>query len=195
MVILISSPDKIENEVSLLNEMLEKFPHLIAHLRKPRYSLTEYEQLLRDIDAEFHPRIVLHKFYQLANKYVVKGIHLSENQRLCYNGTIKDVISTSFHTLAEAKNAGNYFDYFFCSPVFKSISKENYLPSEDWNIQQEAKTWKEKAVALGGIHLANLEETKQKGFQHIALLGAVWKTGNPVQSFNNIYDKWQKNDQ
>jgi len=193
MVILISSPDKIENEVSLLNEMMEKFPHLIFHLRKPTYSLAEYEQLLRDIDAEFHSRIVLHKFHQLANKYAVKGIHFSENQRLCYNGSIKDVISTSFHKKEDAKNEGTYFEYFFCSPVFKSISKENYLPSENWDINLEPENWKEKAVALGGIHLANLAETKQKGFQHIALLGAVWKTGNPVQFLNNIYTQWQEN--
>ena len=195
MVILISSPDKIENEVDLLNEMMEKSPNLIVHLRKPTYSLTEYEQLLIDIDAKFHPRIVLHKFHQLANKYAVKGIHFSENQRLCYNGSIKDVISTSFHHLEEAKNSGTYFEYFFCSPIFKSISKENYLPSENWTINHEPEIWKEKAVALGGIYLANLEEAKQKGFENIALLGAVWNTENPIQNLNNIYIQWQKSDQ
>ena len=195
MVILISSPDIIVNEVNLMNEMMVKCPNLIVHLRKPTYSLTEYEQLLKDIDAKFHMRIVLHQFHQLTNKYKVKGMHFSENQRLCYTGSIKDVISTSFHSKRSAKKEGDYFEYFFCSPIFKSISKENYLPSENWDISQESNIWKGKAVALGGIHLANLEEAKQKGFENIALLGAVWNTENPIQNLNNIYTQWQKNDQ
>lgn len=195
MIILITSPDKIVNEVSLLNEMMEKFPNLIVHIRKPTYSLTEYERLLKDIDSKFHMRIVLHKFHQLVNKYVVKGIHFSETQRLCYNGSIKDVISTSFHSKRNAKKEGDYFEYFFCSPIFKSISKENHLPSENWDINQEPKIWKGKAVALGGIQFTNLEETKQKGFENIALLGAVWYVENPVQALKNSYNQWQKNDQ
>ncbi|WP_278008571.1 thiamine phosphate synthase [Flavobacterium gyeonganense] len=94
------------------------------------------------------------------------------------------VFSTSTHSIEDFNALKNIFEYAFLSPVFPSISKENY--SSERNLFEEIKKRKNfspKTVALGGIYSGNIEQTLQNGFDNIALLGTIWSSENAIKNF------------
>lgn len=70
-LILVSAPEPLENEGLILNNILRRGCQTL-HLRKPQYSANAYEQVIRDVDASLHGRLVLHSHHHLADKYPVK---------------------------------------------------------------------------------------------------------------------------
>jgi thiamine-phosphate pyrophosphorylase len=193
MVVLISHPESFPDEINLVVQLLDELPELIFHLRKPKWNRIDLEIYLDEIPAAYHERIVVHSDEKLDVKFQLKGIHCTGQVRQT-TGHISNFISTSFHSLKDVKLEGESFDYFFCSPVFQSISKKLHLPSEEWNLNRLSLDLSRKAVALGGIELNKLETVKSRGFQHIALLGAVWESSNPLASCREIYQTWYKLD-
>ena len=181
MLVLLSHPEQYPGEADLLNRMLAANGQFGFHLRKPGMERVSFEQLLSAIDAVHHPRIVLHQHHELVDRYELKGIHFTaaDRQEKAANDR---VVSTSFHSLAEAQENEESYDYFFCSPVFPSISKPGYAGTEAWNISGTSAAFRKKAVALGGIDSNTLVSAKERGFLHYAVLGAVWQDDNPEQS-------------
>lgn len=162
---------------------------LRVHVRKPDSTVNELVQLLQKIDAAYHSRIVIHQHHQLAELFDLGGIHFTEAHRLKQIPTEKTV-STSFHDLKTSLNEQEHYRYFFCSPVFQSISKAGYSTNENWNIIGETDTFRQKAVALGGIDLTKLSEVRQRGFQHIAVLGSVWQAVDPVNELEELFRRF-----
>lgn len=190
MIILISSPTFFSHEATMLSAMLEKHVDLIVHLRKPNASSIEFENLLKAIHSTVHSRIVIHQHHMLNEEYGLKGIHYSENERMNSRHNLS-VISTSFHNLDDAKEFQQSYEYFFCSPVFPSISKPDYFPTESWHITNESIDFKKKAVGLGGISRSTLPAIKEKGFQQVAVLGAIWENSNPEKALHELIVAFQ----
>ena len=186
MLLLFSSPEKVPDEALLLNRMLERHPGLLFHLRKPTWELPAVEQLLQEIDSAFHPRIVIHQHHGLDDRYTLKGVHFTTHHRET-EPLHPRVVSTSFHSLAEAAAMGEAYSYFCCSPVFESISKSGYTGSESWDISALPDALREKAVALGGIDNTTLPAARDKGFRHFAVLGAVWQAADPEAALDMLY--------
>jgi len=186
MIILFSFPEMVAEEVITTNRLLEQHPELIFHLRKPTWEQSQYSDLIESINPEFHPRIVIHQHHELVNNFALKGIHVTEKDRL--SGKQDDhIISTSFHQLTAARKDQGAFHYFFCSPIFPSISKSGYATNEDWDISDEPIHFKEKAIALGGIETARFTEVLKRGFQHIAVLGTIWESENPEKALSEVF--------
>lgn len=185
MIILISTPEQFPGEAQLVDEMLGLHPEIFFHLRKPAWNFAETAGLLRSLDPVNHHRIVTHTHFALSGTFPIKGIHLREADRNAA-GNSGAAISTSFHTIEAALSEGGRFEYFFCSPVFPSISKSGYGPSENWDISGESELFRSKAVALGGVAVSRKESLAEKGFENVAVLGAVWNSGNPVAAFDEI---------
>jgi thiamine-phosphate pyrophosphorylase len=187
MLILLTSPENHPNEALLLNRMLENHPELIVHLRKPSMDKLSCEKALGGISSQFHSQIVLHQHHDLMDYYAIKGVHFTENDR---NKRTRhpNVMSTSFHKLSDAQTIGMTYDYFFCSPVFSSISKAGYEPTENWDISGDSEEFREKAVALGGIDISGMERARKLGFRHFAVLGAVWQSENPAIALDKLFE-------
>lgn len=186
MIILLTDPKEREREGEQLNNMLAAHSGLIVHLRKPEMERAAYELALKAIDPAFHGRIVLHQHHELSSGYAVKGVHFTERHR-SEQMLHPKVVSTSFHTLADAQEAGMNYDYFFCSPVFPSVSKQGYAPLENWHIADRPEAFREKAVALGGVQFSTLAAARERGFRHVAVLGAVWEAIDPVTVLAGLY--------
>lgn len=190
-LILISPENSVVNEISLVQAMMRTHEDMRFHLRKFRWSKEDYLDYLLEINPLFYPRISIHQFHDLQLNFPKIGLHFKEEDRDEFISS-KGFISTSFHTKMDAEKLGNQFNYFFCSPLFQSLSKTQYLPSENWDITTWTTELRNKAVALGGISLETIIQAKELGFTNFAVLGSIWMSDNPLKSFEEMYEICQK---
>lgn len=178
-LIVISSPAPVPQEAAIINRLFDAGLELL-HVRKPDMSEHELSELLNGIDPGHRPKLALHQHYQLSGPFGIRRLHLPERQRLsalAENSTAwKDqgyTLSTSIHALKDHDALPHVFDYAFYGPVFESISKQGYLPTEAVAELPE-KNAGAKLIAIGGITPARLQQVKQLGFNGAAMLGAIW---------------------
>jgi len=70
------------------------------------------------------------------------------------------------------------------SPVYPSISKENYhSKTELFEAIKTRTNYSTQLVALGGIESINIEKSLRNGFDNVALLGTIWNSENPIKNF------------
>lgn len=183
-MIIITNPSFVEDEILILNCLLEEGLSLL-HVRKPDFSKIEMVKFLKKIQLEFRDKLVLHHYHELAKDFGIERFHFSEKERINCNQSYKNYKSksTSTHSIEDFNSLEN-FDYVFLSPVFKSISKENYSPEKDLFEELKLRTNQNtKVVALGGIDSENIHQVFENGFDDIALLGSIWKNENPLKQF------------
>ncbi|MCH4895615.1 thiamine phosphate synthase [Marinilabiliaceae bacterium JC040] len=187
-IIVISYPNRYPNEASIINDLFKNGLDIL-HLRKPLYSKEAMCYLLDMINIEYHNRIVIHSHYDLYlnNIYDLNGIHLTKDSKNYINKYINTTskVSVSTHSFDEVLLFKDKTRYMFISPVFDSISKENYKS----NISIEKlknNSYINKLVALGGIQNINIESIKKLNLYGIALLGHIWKKNHEIENFKII---------
>lgn len=185
-LIVISNPTNFKNEHEILCSLFESGLEYF-HLRKPDFSKEEMESFLEQIPLKYLNKIVLHSHHDLLEKYNLKGKHISST-KLNLKGDSK-YISTSFHTLEEIENCKEKYDYVFLSPIFDSISKRGYSSNFDKKQLPDFFTNHPKTVdiiALGGINKNTVFDAMKIGFDGVAVLGGLWMSNNPLQTFNHL---------
>lgn len=192
-MVVISNPFAVADEIKIIHSLFEEGLSLF-HIRKPDFSELEMANFIHQIKLDFRDRIVLHNHHQLAEDFGITRIHFSEKERKesfgfsarftkpCrYKNESK---STSTHSIEDFNSLENDFDYAFLSPVFKSISKENYHLKKDLFEEIKSRTIHQtKLIALGGIDAQNIQKILENGFDDVALLGTIWKNENPQKQF------------
>lgn len=174
-LILLTTPTYFVEEDKIITALFEEGLDTL-HLRKPDTAPMYAERLLTLIPEQYHKRIVVHGHFYLKGEYNLKGIHLNRrnpNPPENYRGHI----SCSCHSLEEVKTRKPDCDYVFLSPIFNSISKQNYnsiYTSEGIRAAAKAGVIDKKVIALGGIDDTNILEVKDYGFGGAAILGALW---------------------
>jgi len=186
-MIVISNPYGIENEIKVMNALFEEGLNLL-HIRKPEFAELEIAQFIHQIKLEHRNRLVLHNHHALAGDFGIDRIHFSEKERKSNTDSslkfASTYTSTSSHSIEDFNSLEYNFDYAFLSPVFKSISKENYHPETDlFEALKKRNNYKTKVVALGGIDFQNITKILENGFDDFALLGSIWNNENPVKEF------------
>ncbi|MEO8532747.1 MAG: thiamine phosphate synthase [Flavobacterium sp.] len=184
-MIVISNPIAIADEISLIHALFEE-GLAVFQVRKPGFSEIEMAKFIHQIRHEFRSKLALHSHHQIAADFGINRIHFTEKQRKesLRISLENKTISTSVHSVEYFNSLTPNFEYAFLSPVFKSISKENYSPEIDLFKALKSRTnFKTKVVALGGIDSENIRKALEKGFDDIALLGAVWNHENPLKQF------------
>jgi thiamine-phosphate pyrophosphorylase len=196
MLIVIAPEVDISTETNTLNQLFEA-GLVCYHLRKPKMNLDEHIAYLKTIHPKFHNRIVVHFFHQLASEFNLKGVHFQEEKRkrILKNKTTdyykefqaNDLtISSSFHSPEDISNCTMDFDYHFLSPVFTSISKSGYI-GRGFDVNNLGKA----VIGIGGITADNIIKTKALGYKSVGVLGGIWNTDNPVESFKKIKDSFE----
>lgn len=178
-LILISYPKNLKNETDLVTALFKEGLEYF-HLRKPGFSKRRIEIYISKIPEKFRNRIIIYDYFELVDEYNLKGVHFNRKTKHLVDDYYNYDYHKSFsaHSFEEIKNSNYKFDYFFISPVFDSISKNDYKsvfsPSEIRNfIYEDVKN--EIIVALGGINDNNIEELKTTGLGGVAILGFIWK--------------------
>ncbi|MCC9018366.1 thiamine phosphate synthase [Flavobacterium lipolyticum] len=184
-MIVITNPSAIANEISILDSLFEEGLALL-HIRKPDFSEIEMATFIHQIKLENRNKLVLHNHPILAEDFGINRIHFSEKERKD-NTLISSEgksFSTATHSIEDFNSLSSAFNYAFLSPVFKSISKEDYHPKTNLFEALNSRTnHRTKVIALGGIDAKNIQKTLENGFDDVALLGSIWKNENPIKQF------------
>ncbi len=193
MLIVLTSEAVLENEAQKINDLFAAGLEIL-HLRKPTFSINGYRALLDQIDSKYHNRIMLHQFHELTQQYGLRGIHLQEQARLDLDDALAVTVkvyenkglkvSSSFHAKEDIENCLVDFEYVLLSPVFGSISKAGY-EGKGFDVTDLNKD----VIGMGGINEDTLQATFDLGFKGVGVLGGIWNTKDPLQSFQSIYNK------
>lgn len=173
-IIVITSPEPVENEASKLTCLLDAGVDFI-HIRKPDTLLREVKDLIENIPFEYRKKLRLHGHFQLVNEMNLAGVHLNGRNPIAPATALS--ISKSVHSIAELDNISD-FDYVTLSPIYDSISKVGYKTK--FELDKIGKSIKGKrVVALGGIRPENIQDLKDVGFYGAAFMGYVWNNDFP----------------
>lgn len=188
-MIVISNPTEIVNETNIIHTLFKEGMELF-HIRKPDYSKEELRLFLSKINSKYHFKLVLHQHHSLVEEFQMERFHFTEKDRLDKTPVrfLKPdwckSLSTSVHSIEDFNSLPNAFDYAFLSPIYPSISKENYVPTKNAFEEIKKRTNQyTKLIALGGISSENIERTIANGFDNVALLGTIWNNTNAIESF------------
>lgn len=173
-----SYPKVVLNEAARINLLMER-EYDVFHLRKPDWTKEQVKDLLSQLDQNVLKRTALHQHYDLAVEFGIQRLHFNSSKRLNLSSEElqemkwKDAIfSTSAHSVEEYLSLPAVFDYTFLSPVFDSISKEDYKANR-FNLSK--KNPHVDVIALGGVNFKNVQLINQMGFDGCAFLGSIWK--------------------
>lgn len=172
--LVITSPSFIPDEASFLHRL---FVHGvdIVHLRKPGATAEECAKLLDGLISDDRRRIVIHDFFELAEPYGLKGIHLNARRSTVPDGW-QGHVSRSCHSLDEVRRYKDACSYVFLSPIFDSVSKQGYASAFTDNVLKQASKdgiIDNKVVALGGVTPDKINYLRQLNFGGAAMLGCV----------------------
>ncbi|OFX26215.1 MAG: hypothetical protein A2033_02745 [Bacteroidetes bacterium GWA2_31_9] len=184
-IIVISNPENFSGESELVNKLFKNGLEYF-HVRKPSFSNEECENYINSISKEYHSKLIVHYHFSMLDKFKIKGLHFNESN-IKFAEKYKNIHkSYSAHSFNEVLHLNKKMDYMFLSPVFDSISKEDYKANFDIN---EIKTFiesyrlGEKLVALGGVNENNIQKVIDTCFGGVALMGCIWK---PAINESNI---------
>ena len=185
--LIVITPDKNHPKEFELITLLFESGLQTLHVRKPQATENELKNYLKQITRKFYKKIVIHSHYKLAKEFNLKGIHLTEKARKAkrINPSFK-IISTSFHATTAVLKSRRKYEYVFLSPVFDSISKKGYKGNFDLKELKPFLKKNKNIVALGGANTKNIEIVKQIGFTGAAVIGTVWQSKNPVNSYKEL---------
>jgi thiamine-phosphate pyrophosphorylase len=195
-LIVISHTDMLPGEAAIIQQLFVEGLE-VFHLRKPEADEQAVRALIEAIPAVYHNRIVMHGFFQLMSAYDIRRWHFREEHRRATTverlAQLKDkgyILSTSVHDLQTLQSLPALFSYTFFSPVFDSISKQQYkgVAGDDFYLRDEQKPV--PVIALGGINAGNIQSVVAMNFDGAALLGALWnEPANAVENFKLLQQK------
>jgi len=180
MTLIVITPAEILPDEVRLWEALFLTGLQRLHVRKPHASISQLSEMLASLPSEFHSRLILHQHHKLAEDFKLGGIHFksfNQSEELPLND-VDLSRSRSCHSFQEVLDNYASHDYVFLSPVFDSISKNNYasaFAADEIRAFFLDHPQINNCIALGGISKSHIQVCKELGFADCALLGAIWQ--------------------
>lgn len=202
-LIVISNSGSIENEAQIVTKLFEAGLETF-HLRKHRLSIRLTKELINQIPAHFHNRIVIHSHHTLARKFNLKGIHLTKSHKKRRYKTwliiklikLKNpnlIITTSFSNIGHLfESHGTPYKYAFLSPIFDSLSSKFQGGFTEHSLKSALQKSALKIIARGGVDISSIEKANAIGFEGLAFYSVIWKKADPLKEFNSIIEKFQE---
>lgn len=195
-IILYTAPVDIENEIEIIQNTLDAGVDYL-YIRKPElddFSLVDFVEKIPEKywNKCISSSLIITKEFNLGGYHFTRDI-IEKNEK--YNDKVLEwlhtnnkICSVSAHNENEILTYSNKFNHVIVSPIFKSISKQNY--SYEWNfdeLKQNIATIKMRKnniqlFAVGGIDINNITLVKQLGFNGVGLLGAIWNASFKAQN-------------
>lgn len=176
--IVITHPVPQPDEAKVIDEITQMGVYRV-HLRRPSWCEDETRKFLDQLSPEALSKIVLHDCHDIINEYPLAGLHYNSRHvfSLIDPHNNPGTQSVSCHSLEEVDAFKSHVDYLFLSPIFDSISKDNYHGTfTHQELLDAGRDIDQKVFALGGISLRTLPHIYDIPFGGIALLGAFWQS-------------------
>lgn len=197
MLILITPEKDIPNEIEFVNSFFEMGLEIL-HLRKPFKSYAQHMAYISGINEAYHQKIVLHYEHDLAEDFLLKGIHIQEQPRLdmgeefgLYVSQFVSQgydVSTSFH---HPEDIILYKEvpliYNLLSPVFNAISQPD-MKGKGFDVNELDL----KIIGMGGVNAENIRSVKKLGYTGVGVLGGVWNAENPQLALRELLNSVNK---
>lgn len=199
MVVVITNPTAVADEATIINNLFDGGLEIL-HIRKPGVAIDEIKLLILKIKPQYHYRISLHQYHELASDYGIKHLHYTATNRKEMSAEIliklkaeNYILSTSIHQVQEYNSLPTLFDYTFFGPVFNSISKPGYSAVITDDFVFPVQTNHSKVIAIGGINATNILKVKEMKFHGAAALGAIWQTQSEgILQFKALQKAWKQ---
>lgn len=191
MLVVLSDSDFKSGETEIVNQLFLAGLDLF-HIRKYGASEESLVKWVNEIASEYRSRLVLHHDHEWGRSIGIRRFHYSKRDRetwekKSWQGVMdEEIYSTSVHSVEAYNELPDHFSYAFLSPVFDSISKIDYKA-----VKFDLEKRKDKAtrlIGLGGIQRENIQEVVRMGFDGAALLGAIWNSQNPADTWRFCRD-------
>ena len=214
--IIYTPANNIENEVEIISQLLDNGADYL-YIYKPElddYSLVDFVESIpeRYWKQCISTSLIITKEFDLGGYHFTRDIvqknELYNEKILAWLKETNKISSVTSHDIEELKKYTDKFNHVIVSPIFPSISKENYI--YDWNMEElrimisdfriksqissEASEFKSQIFAVGGVDENKIDEIIKLNFDGIGLLGALWsEPENAVNNFNQILEKIKSN--
>mgnify|MGYP003121515423 CR=1 FL=1 len=188
-------PNELDWVIKLFEAGMKRY-----HLRKPGMTDQQVYDYLQAIPRDWRPLIALHQCHAWVDSMNLGGWHFKDNSpdlsradQWRQSRSAGQKLSRSIHSLNDLNEDLSGWDYVFLSPVFPSISKQDYGPQWE-NSQLSAAlryckdAYQTKVYALGGVDEAHIPDVGEMGFDGVALLGAIWSSPHPLESFSKAQE-------
>lgn len=186
MIIVLTPGETYKQEQTHIHTM---FAHglPLCHIRKYGWDEPTMGRYIEGFGPQYRDRLVLHTHHHRADSWGISRLHFPEQarraqQHLSYAGS--HICSTSVHSMPDFNALDNLWAYAFLSPVYPSISKPGYGDGStvlhSLGGRRQTAT---KLIGLGGIGPTNFRRLYQEGADGIALMGSVWQSEDPLQTF------------
>ena len=185
--IIISPEQNVVDEIKTVHLLFEEGLK-IFHLRKPTFSEAEMVDYIQLINISFRNRVMIHSYHHLADQFNLMGVHYNSKTEAKVKNE-NQIRSKSCHSMDELQLYHTNYDYLFLSPIFNSISKNNYKSSFHKDDLININKSYSNIIALGGISKEFSESAKSLGFSGVATLGYIWNkeyVSNRVNNFKSI---------
>ena len=197
-LIVISESKYFAGEEDVIHKLFEAGLEIL-HVRKPKQSTEEMKAFLEKIHSKYYSRIVIHSHHELASKFGLRGIHISDKHRkerlldTWFRTKILKLkipellVSASFHDIGTLLKSKAKYNYVFLSPIFDSISKLGYKNRfNEKSLLSAIEKSQYGIIAMGGIDEQHIQKVKDMGFSGCAVFGAIWMSEDPVGKFKAI---------
>ena len=192
MILVVTAEQAVPRELQVINDILDAGLELL-HIRKYSFSDDEMSQFINGIATRYRNRLVMHSHHHLAESLNIERLHFNEHDRKLgiQNQFSQQIIrSTSVHSIHDFNSLDHRWSYALLSPMFLSISKLNH--GSKHTVKKELiyrDNQQVHLIGLAGIHAENIISLYQDGVDGVALLGAIWKSEQPLISFNECLQK------
>lgn len=201
-LILISPSKTTDSETRIVTELFEHGLETY-HLRKPTMRTKEMRQYLERIPAHFHNRIIIHSHHNLANRYPLKGVHLTRLHlkkkfstwfRLKFLQLKRPdlTISTTFHKIAHVYGNKQKFNYVFIGTIFDRVEGKFNAGYAEYSLRSAIQKSASPLIARGGTSIDNIAICREIGFGGMVFYTAIWNDEQPVDAFCRILTRFRE---
>ena len=162
-------------------------------MRKPQNLEKEIVRMINRIPQKYHNQIIVQDRFSLVKQFNFNGILLSKKNPkapVWEKQFSKSISCSRIDDMIKYQN----FHHIFFGPIFDSISKK-VKPAFGETALIEAKERNiinDKVIGVGGIDKKTIPEAKKFGFEHIAVLGSLWKDYPADNDKNALYERFNE---
>lgn len=194
-ILLYTLPYRVSDETNKINKLFNEGLEEL-HIRKPLYSINQLRRFIKQIEVQYHSKIVIHNHYSLIREFDLKGIHVKQSYFNNLLGKIiyflkhknrKYKISVSIDPLRKTKINTAYFDEVSIGPIYQKFSESNLRKRVNYfELNRIVSSLKVPFNFFGGISQDNLGYLNTMKPNGIILQTGIWKSANLLNAFSSF---------